>query len=327
MNGILPLLKPAGMTSASCVLNARILLGAERAGHSGTLDPNAAGVLPIAIGRATKLIEYMDAPSKTYRCECVFGIESETGDVWPKTESGILSTADRMPDGSRRGGSGWPSEDELRAALGSFTGEREQLPPMYSSVRVNGRHLYEYARNGESVEVKARKVLISGMELVRYDRARGVFTFDIECSRGTYVRSVCIEIGGMFGTSASMCGLIRTRCCGFDIGECVSFEQLAAAEDRDSLLLPAERAVTGLPRAFIGSSFHEKLFCGGNPVGLEKARVSADEGLTAGEHAAVFGRSLGLLGIGTLTGSAEDPALRPLKVTYEPQGPDISENI
>ena len=316
MNGILPLLKPAGMTSASCVLNARILLGEDRAGHSGTLDPNAAGVLPIAIGRATKLIEYMDAPSKTYRCECVFGIESETGDIWPKTAEGIAYGADREPDGSRKGGGQWPSLEELVEAVKSFEGEREQLPPMYSSVRVAGRHLYEYARSGQSVDVKPRRVTISRMELVKYDRAAGLFSFDIECSRGTYVRSVCIELGEMFGTCASMSCLIRTSCCGFDINECVSFEQLAAAEDRASLILPADRAVIGLGKAFIGSSFHERLFCGGNAVSLEKARVSLDEELF-GDVVAVYGRTLGLLGVGRT--SEEDGALtlRPVKVTYD----------
>ncbi len=310
ISGILPIIKPAGMTSASAVLNARIILGESRIGHSGTLDPNAAGVLPIALGRATRLIEYMDAPFKTYRCECTLGTVTATDDIWAEPVGG--ARLDGSWEGMKK-----PSERELGDVLGSFLGESFQMPPAYSSVRVNGRHLYQYARSGQEVEVRPRRVEIRRMELISYDAEKGTFLFDIDCSRGTYVRTVCREIGERLGTGACMSCLIRTSCCGFSIDECVTFEQLAASAEPKTLLLPAERAAEGLQRLEIASPFHERLFCGGNPVSFEKARVWAPEGLPEGEPAAVFGLERGFLGVAAKAAGEGGFVLKPVKITYD----------
>ena len=311
ISGILPIVKPAGMTSASAVLNAKILIGETRIGHSGTLDPNAAGVLPIALGRATRLIEYMDAPFKTYRCECTLGVQTPTDDIWAEITGGIRLSAPWSAELM-------PARERIAEVLESFVGVSEQLPPAYSSVRVNGRHLYQYARSGEEVAVKPRRIEIRAMKLISLDAVRGTFLFDIECSRGTYVRTVCREIGERLGgMGACMSCLIRTSCCGFSIGECVTFEQLAASEDPSSLLLPAERAAEGLRRAFIGSSFHERLFCGGNPVNVKKARAELPEDAAEGEPLAVFGAEKGFLGVAERKAEEDGFLLKPVKITYD----------
>ena len=154
--GIINLLKPAGMTSHDAVYFLRRLTGEKRIGHTGTLDPMAVGVLPLCIGNATRIIEYLDADRKSYRCEMLLGIETDTQDIWGE----VLC--------DRRKSAGNLTAEKLKEVLETFQGDIFQIPPRYSSVRINGRHLYEYARKGEEVEIKPRPVQIYNLNLISF---------------------------------------------------------------------------------------------------------------------------------------------------------------
>ena len=240
MQGILIINKPKGYTSFDCVAIARRQSGERRCGHTGTLDPDATGVLPICIGKATRLIEYMDGAPKQYRCVCRLGVETSTYDL-----SGEITGGVRLSGGE---GCVWPSEEELNAALQAFTGEIEQYPPLYSAVKVNGKRLYKYALEGKSVEIKTRRVTVYSIVLLDYDRAEGQFTMDVTCSRGTYVRSICHDLGKALGTGAAMAELVRLSTGGFDISEAIDVEELKtmSPEELEQRLYPAERAVQAL---------------------------------------------------------------------------------
>ena len=194
MNGILNIYKEKGFTSHDVVAKLRGILHQKKIGHTGTLDPLATGVLPVCIGKATRVCEYLDDDFKKYRCTMVLGIETDTQDVTGE----IIRRADV---------SGIRPEDVYKAFEG-FSGWIDQKPPMYSAVRVKGRRLYEYARAGEEVEVKTRKVFISSLEVEVMDFSHDVgskkVTFTVECSKGTYIRTICQDVGKELGCGA--CG-------------------------------------------------------------------------------------------------------------------------
>ena len=225
MDGVLVINKPAGYTSHDCIL--RGILGIRKLGHTGTLDPNATGVLPVCIGKATKLIEYMDSGTKSYRAGIRFGIETDTQDIWGK----VLA---------RPEGAGEPvipgSFEEVREALSTFLGDQMQTPPAYSAVFVNGRRAYDIARSGGTPMLEAKKITISSVELLSYNPVRGEGIFDISCSRGTYVRTICSDLGRMLGCGACLCSLTRTSACGFGLDEALA------------RVLPIERAVGDMQR-------------------------------------------------------------------------------
>ena len=180
-DGILNINKPQGVTSHDVVRDIRRLLGIKKIGHTGTLDPMATGVLPVCIGKATRITEYTDLDFKKYRCTLRLGLVTDTQDIWGE----ILeenSTAGITPD-------------DVREAFSGFHGKISQKPPMYSAVRVGGRRLYDYARAGETVEVKEREVYIRGLEIEQMDFAHDSdvkkVTFTVECSKGTYIRTIC----------------------------------------------------------------------------------------------------------------------------------------
>ena len=152
-DGILNLLKPAGMTSHDCVSFLRRITKVRAIGHAGTLDPMAAGVLPLCLGKGTRLVEYMELDGKSYRCEMLFGLETDTLDIWGQT----------LKDS--RAGMKFPSLEEVTAALASFHGEISQYPPLYSAIKVDGRKLYEYARSGKTPDIEPRQVTIEKIEL------------------------------------------------------------------------------------------------------------------------------------------------------------------
>ncbi len=239
MNGILLLDKPAGWTSMDCCAAIRRMTGEKKVGHTGTLDPDATGVLPVCLGKATRLIEYMEGAAKRYRCRCLLGIETETYDL-----SGARTGGVRPQDGVPYE---WSPEDAVRDALAGFSGEILQMPPLYSSVRIKGRHLYDYARKNQSVEIAPRRVTILEIRLLSYDRAAGELLFDVCCSRGTYIRSICHDLGSILGTGAVMAALQRTACSGFSLEDCISMEQLRA-EGAGAHLLPMATAVAHMPR-------------------------------------------------------------------------------
>lgn len=228
MDGFINLLKPAGMTSHDAVGAIRRIFRQKKTGHTGTLDPKACGVLCICLGRATRAAEYLEGGHKFYRCELLLGVTTDTCDVWGSVTGGDPAAADRV------------KKEEILEALSGFRGEIEQYPPAYSAVKINGRRLYHYARNGESVEVKPRKVAIYSLEPVRVLEEPRTVIFDIECSRGTYIRSICDDVGRKLGCGAAMSMLIRTGSGDMRLEDSHTFEEMLDRVSEAEGLSPEE---------------------------------------------------------------------------------------
>lgn len=222
-DGIINLLKPAGMTSHDAVQMLRRLTGVKRIGHTGTLDPMAVGVLPLCIGSAARITEYLDLDYKKYRCEMQLGLETDTQDIWGTVieDNRGLITFDR---------------EKIVDVLNSFQGLISQYPPSYSAVRVNGKHLYEYARKGETVEIKSRQVDIKSITVIKMDPETSRVTFDVECSKGTYIRTICHDTGRIMGCGAVMSCLIRTASGAFTLENTATIEELAEGNPEQYLL-------------------------------------------------------------------------------------------
>ena len=263
MNGILNLNKPAGYTSFDCVAVLRKLTREKKIGHTGTLDPQATGVLPICIGKATRLLEFMDSAPKTYVCGCTLGLETDTQDIW----GSVL--CDRRPETAS------VTRENVEEVLRSFEGEIEQKPPVFSAIKVNGKKLYEYAREGREVDIPVRKVTVHSIRLLDWSGPEEPFTFEVVCSRGTYVRSICHDLGQMPGCGACMSSLVRTQTCGYSIEKAVSMDDLKqmTAEQIESLLDPPETAVSHLPRLELNEE-QARLFCNGNPIWSQHLQLS-----------------------------------------------------
>lgn len=232
--GIVNVLKPPGMTSHDVVSYIRRIFGLKRVGHAGTLDPAAAGVLPVFLGSATRLIEYTADSDKSYRVELTFGYTTDSGDDTGE----VIETA---PAGSI------PAPELIGPALASFTGAIEQVPPMHSAIKIDGVKLYQLARQGIAVDRPARSVFISSIDLISIDLP--TVLFDVSCSKGTYIRSLCIDIGSKLDCPAVMSFLVRTRVGDFALSDASTLEEIAAAGDK--LLLPPDRAVSHLPAAIL----------------------------------------------------------------------------
>jgi tRNA pseudouridine55 synthase len=250
VNGILVIDKPAGMTSATAVEHVRRTLGIERAGHGGTLDPIATGVLPICVGAGTKLAQFLLAEDKAYEAEGVLGIETDTLD-----RSGRV-VCERTVD---------VSHDALATAIAAHLGEQAQIPPMYSAIKQGGVRLYHRARAGEEVERAPRKIRIDELTLLAFDPPR--FRVAIACSKGTYVRSLIADLGSAVGAGAHLAELRRTRSGRFTIDQAVTLDRLAEAT-----VIPPELA-TDLPRVVVPRVLVPQVW---NGVQLPVAAFGAD---------------------------------------------------
>lgn len=211
-DGILILDKPQNWTSHDCVAVARKALGTDRIGHGGTLDPMACGLLPLFIGSATRIMEYLDMDDKTYRCRVRLGITTDTQDIWGET------VRERPADGI--------TQEQFREALLSFKGDHKQLPPMYSAVRIDGKRLYEYARDGQAVEVKPRDITVKDVTFFAYDEETREGEFEITVSKGTYIRTICNDLGEKLGCGAAMSYLKRTAAGVFTLEDSTTPERL-----------------------------------------------------------------------------------------------------
>ncbi len=240
-DGILNINKPAGMTSHDVVNIVRRAAGIRRVGHTGTLDPMAEGVLPVCIGSAARVSEYLDLDFKTYRCRLRFGQVTDTLDIWGKLleerETGSLT------------------ESVIREALSSFKGLIKQVPPMYSAVKVGGRKLYEYAREGVHIQVKPREVFIRELTVEEVDLDAAEAVFSVECTKGTYIRSICGEAGELLGTGAVMSAMTRTASGAFSLAGAIELEKIreAGAEELAALMLPVDFPLTHFGKAVTDS--------------------------------------------------------------------------
>lgn len=235
MNGIIIVDKPQGKTSHDIVYFIRRLTGIKKVGHTGTLDPMATGVLPICIGAATKIADMLTLSDKEYVAELILGKTTDTQDA----EGQVLSEKKVNC-----------TEDEIRAAVMSFIGEIEQVPPMYSAIKQNGKKLYELARQGIEVERKPRKVTINSIDILKID-GKSV-TIDVSCSKGTYIRTLCEDIGNKLGTGAYMNTLRRIKTGIFDLSQSHTLEELGTLKSGDTgtlkeVLIPTDRVFEDLP--------------------------------------------------------------------------------
>ncbi|WP_079709490.1 tRNA pseudouridine(55) synthase TruB [Paraliobacillus ryukyuensis] len=237
MNGIIPLWKEKGWTSHDCVMKLRRICQTKKVGHTGTLDPEVEGVLPICIGKATKIVPFLTDTKKTYFAEVTLGYATETEDATGQT-------MDKKPISEQI------ASEKISETLQTFVGEITQVVPLYSAVRVNGRKLYEYARLGIPVERPQRNVMIDAIQLdtssiVKKD---GLFrfSFQVTCSKGTYIRTLCVDIGKKLGYPAHMSSLIRTQTGGFTEKESFTIDEVKEKQEQGKIaevLLPISSGV------------------------------------------------------------------------------------
>lgn len=283
MDGILNLLKPPGMTAHDVVNVVRRVTGVRKVGHTGTLDPGVAGVLPICVGKATRLAEYIAGEDKAYRAEITFGITTDTQDSFGQV------TAQRDASHLRRG--------DVAYVLTRFQGEILQVPPMVSAVKVGGKRLYQLARQGVEVERPARPVQIHRLQLLDFRPGpQAVAYVDVVCSKGTYIRTLAADIGEALQVGAHMSYLVRTRSGSFTLETAATLEELAAG--KAPLLSPA-KALGKMPRVVVGGKPAERLKFGAapqvqvdQPVGTVLALVDEEGELLALAEAAAQGIKL-----------------------------------
>jgi tRNA pseudouridine55 synthase len=275
-DGFLNLLKPPGMTSHDVVAMVRRQFGARRVGHLGTLDPAAAGVLPICLGRATRLFQHAAGPDKAYRAEVVFGVATDTLDA----EGRITAEG----DASRL------NAEMVRQALSRFLGEISQRVPAFSAARVGGVRLYELARRGEYASAPEKRVHIFDLRLVSFQAGETVTALlDLVCSPGTYVRSLAADLGQALGCGAHLGFLVRTRAGRFELSETITLEELSAAAQAgtlESCLIALDRPLSHLPAVTLAAR-HEGVFLHGGrvltqPQPAAVARVYGPTGLFLG---------------------------------------------
>lgn len=253
MNGILLVDKPRDWTSHDVVAKLRGVFGERRVGHSGTLDPLATGLLVVFFGKATKAVEFSEAAEKEYLAHLRLGIETDTQDI----TGTVLRTSSEIPDLAA-----------LESVLPRFCGEIQQIPPMYSAIKVNGKKLYDIARRGEEVERQPRVIFIRELSLLGEEN--GEFILRVRCSKGTYIRTLCHDIGQMLGCGGVMTALRRTRVGNYDVRVAHTVAALTELErdEAESLLLPLDSVFSDL-KAVTLSDLNEAHCRNGRPFSLQ----------------------------------------------------------
>lgn len=291
MDGILCLDKPQEMTSfAACALLRR-LLGEKRVGHAGTLDPMATGVLPLFFGKATRAIPLLPCHDKTYVATLQFGKQSDTLDVW-----GTVHDTGRP----------LPTRTMVEEALTAFRGDILQVPPMTSALKKDGVRLYELARKGVEVEREARPITVYDLSVLSYEETTGILSFSCSCSAGTYIRSICDDLGRALGCGAVMTALRRTMAAGYPIDRCLTPDQCRQLAEDGTLvshLMPTESAFTSFADITV-STAQATRFQNGGALFLERLNAPVDNTVRV---YAPDGRFLGL-------GQPQDNELRVLRV-------------
>ena len=261
--GVLIVNKPQGITSHDVVGKIRKLYGTRKVGHTGTLDPLATGVLVILLGRAAKAAEYLVADRKTYRAGLTLGITSDTEDITGK----ILTQSNDIP-----------TLEQVMSACKEFLGKIKQIPPMYSALKVDGKKLYDLAREGIEVERKARDIEIFRLDVTPTDKANE-YELLVECSSGTYIRTLCADIGARLGCGGVMSALHRVVAGGFSIENSYTLEELEAMgiEERYGLLAPTESLFEDCPKVLL-PAFYEKLCRSGCEIYQNKVKTDFEVG-------------------------------------------------
>lgn len=253
MNGVLLLNKPYGITSHDAVNKIRRIYNTKKVGHTGTLDPMATGVLPILVGNAVKASEFLVSDNKEYRARFILGIETDTED----TSGKVIKESDFLPD-----------DKAVEEAVNSFLGDYDQIPPMYSAIKVNGHKLYDLARRGEVIEREARKVRVDAISSKKISEREWEICASV--SKGTYIRTLVADIGRKLGCGAAMSALERTVSGDFSLDKCYTFEEIESASDLSTLLLETETLFEKYPRAVL-PDFYTRLFENGAEIYLVRA--------------------------------------------------------
>ena len=307
ISGILNIKKEAGCTSHDVVAKLRGIVHQKKIGHTGTLDPDATGVLPVCLGKATKLCDIIGDWDKTYEAVLLLGKETDTED----TSGKILEEKEVTV-----------TEEEIQNIILSFQGTYDQIPPMYSAKKVNGKKLYELARQGIVIERKPCPVTLSSIHIKKIELP--YVTFEVTCSKGTYIRSLCRDIGVKAGCGGCMAGLIRTRVSSFRIEEGFTLSEVEEMRDRDTLsehIIPVDKVFLHLPAVFVKEK-GEKLLYNGNPIAVDlyekepsAERQNANEKqeyiYTVGDRVRVYDSHHNFIGIYQLQ---ENQVLKPYKL-------------
>lgn len=305
-NGIINVNKPEGLTSHDVVAKLRRKLHIKRVGHTGTLDPMATGVLPICFGTATRVIEYYDGDYKTYIAEMKLGITTDTLDI----TGTVIEECNDVPE----------SAEVIEAAFGKMTGVVTQVPPKYSALKVNGKRLYEYAREGQEVEIKGREIYIESINLIDVNLEERTVKFDVTCSKGTYIRTICDDIGQMLGCGACMTSLVRTRSGVFDIENAYDLDEILGMEEHElaGIVLDMEDTLANLGIVVITDD-RVKPYMNGMSTSIRRANVvkepnknlKCDRADWFSTLYAVYDRNNKFLGVSYL---AENGELKPSKI-------------
>ncbi len=299
MDGIINIYKEKGFTSHDVVAVVRKTINQKKVGHTGTLDPDATGVLPICIGRGTKLSDYIMAAEKEYLAEVTFGITTTTEDA-----SGDILEQKKVVF----------NEKDIKKAVGSFVGEIEQIPPMYSAIKIDGKKLYQLAREGKEIERKTRKVEIKKIEILEFLPPNKI-KISVTCSKGTYIRTLCKDIGEKLGFGAHMSSLERTRSGAFIKENAITLTKLKTLKEESRLnevVLPMEKALESYGRIFVNEKA-DKLIHNGCKI-YSQYFEKTDKEILIGETVTAYDSKGMLVGIFTIIEDDKKVCIKPLKI-------------
>ena len=293
--GVILVNKHKGVTSHDIVFKIRRLFGTKKVGHTGTLDPLATGVLPVLVGRAAKAAEYLLSENKKYIAELKLGVTTDTEDI----TGTILSKTDTLP-----------TKSEFFDACRQFVGEIQQVPPMYSALKINGEKLVDLARRGIEIEREARKITVYSLEPEVINEAEGLYRISVACSKGTYIRTLCKDIGERLGCGATMTELIRTESGTFNINDSYTIAELEEMdlEKRLSLLTPVESLFTEAPAVTL-PDFYAKLCRSGCEIYQSKIKTN----LALGAFVRICDKN-GFFALGQVKDYEDGSAIKSLKL-------------
>jgi tRNA pseudouridine55 synthase len=304
MEGIIPINKPQGWTSHDVVARMRRILSIKRIGHTGTLDPAVTGVLPLCVGRATRLVEYIQDLPKEYEASLTIGYSTDTED-----STGVVTESIDCVE---------LNLEQVKQALHQFVGTIHQVPPMYSALKHNGKRLYELAREGKQVERAPREVAIHKIQLLKYHHGDNYpeIHIRVSCSKGTYIRTLCVDIGRKLGYPAVMSGLVRTATGGITLDRCFTLEEIEQRMEQGtirSVIFPVDEAIDHIPAIVLEQSLvHRALY--GQIVPVPEHCVHSWRMNEKDMNVRLYDESHIFLGIFSL--NAESLMLKPVKVFY-----------
>lgn len=300
VNGIINIYKEAGFTSHDVVAKLRGIVKQRKIGHTGTLDPDATGVLPVCLGNATKLCDMLTDKSKEYEACMLLGVTTDTQDM-----SGQIMTKKQVTC----------TEEEAREAVLSFVGGYDQIPPMYSALKVNGKKLYELARKGIEVERQPRRVEIPTIDILECKLPE--IRFRVSCSKGTYIRALCADIGDKLGCGAAMKSLVRTRVGVFSIEEAwklCEIEKMVAEGTLLEHVTASDQVFMDCPKVIVKSEF-DRALANGNKLGIKQVRFEKEQTLKDGDLLRVYDSKDIFTGVYTYV--ATERCLKPYKMFFE----------